>query len=226
MELQGKCQLWSLICAFCVVFFEETEGAQAKREHIGLFGSKGGVGRQVQRAFGQLENRRGRGKDESQREKEDPYSNIEMLLIHKGNLEQNNLFVVDDDKKDTLKNSTEPDFDLSLGSWFESLLYSDYESQDIFSHEHDDTHGNGHGHSEENYGNQEVGHKPHSHPVSEGGQEGRHGYGHGHGDEDHPDKKKQIPTSSHASVSMATWLISFSSVTVISVVRFIKAVLQ
>ena len=216
--------MWSLICAFCIVFFEETEGAEAKRELIGLLGSKGEIGQQIPRGFGQLENRRGEG--DKKKEEEDPYTNIEMLL-RKGTLQQNNSFVSDGDEKDKMKNAAEPDFDFSLGSWFESLLYTDYEdeSQDISSHEHDDTHGDGHGHSEDNYGSQEMGHNSHSHFVSERGQEERHG--HGHGGKDRPDKKKQSPTSSHAaSVSMATWLISFSSITVISVVRFIKTVLQ
>jgi len=210
--------MWSLICAFCIVFFEETEGAEAKRELIGLLGSKGEIGQQIPRGFGQLENRRGKGEGDKKKEEEDPYTNIEMLL-RKGTLQQNNSFVSDGDEKDKMKNAAEPDFDFSLGSWFESLLYTDYEdeSQDISSHEHDDTHGDGHGHSEDNYGSQEMGHNSHSHFVSERGQEER--YGHGHGGKDRPDKKKQSPTSSHAaSVSMATWLISFSSITVISVV--------
>ena len=217
MGLQGKCQVRLLICAFCIVFFfEMAEGTQAKKEHRGLLGSQGKTGQQVhtQRGLGQLEKRRGRGGDDEQEIKEeevDPYSNIEMFL-RKGTLKQNNSFVGDDDKKDKIKNgigyTTEPDFDLSLGSWFENLLYSDYEDkfQDISTHEHDETH------SGDNNGGQELGHKHHSHSLSERGQEERHS------DEDHSDEKKQNPTSS-ASVSMATWLVSFSSITVISLVR-------
>ena len=219
ITLQGKCQVWSLICAFCIVFFEKTEATQARKEHNGLVGSKGETGQQVQhRGFGQLEKRRGRGGDGNEEEKMteeevDHYSNIEMLL-RKGTLQQNNSSVRADDKKDKIKNgvgysAAEPDFDLSLGSWFESLLYSDYddEPQDIsISHEHDDTHS---GHFESH----EMSHKHHSHSASEPG----------HGDEDHSEKKNLNPTPSHAaSVSMATWLVSFSSITVISLVRSIN----
>ena len=218
MALQGKCQVWLLVCAFCIVFFfETTEGTQGKKGDHGLLGSKGERGQQVLRGFGQLEKMKGREGDDEQRMKEqevDHYSNVEMLL-RKGTLEQNNSVVGDDDNMENVIGYTasEPDFDLSLGSWFENLLYSDYEdeSQDISSHEHDDTHS---GHSGDNYEGQEMGHKHHSHSVSERGQEERHS------DEDHSDKRKQKPTSSHAaSVSMATWLVSFSSITVISVVR-------
>ena len=51
-----------MVCAFCIVFFEETEGAEAKRELVGLLGLKGEIGQQIPSGgFGQLENRRGRG---------------------------------------------------------------------------------------------------------------------------------------------------------------------
>ena len=227
MALQGKCGVWSLICAFCIVFFEKTDATQARKEHNGLLGSKVEAGQQVDsRGYAHLGNRRGRGGEvnEEHRMKEqemDHYSNIEMLL-RKDNLEQNNSFVSTvGDHKEKIKNgighsAVEPDFDLSLGSWLDSLLYSDYddEAQDISSHEHDDTHA---GHSEDNiksFEGQEMGQKHHSHSEHE--QEERHG------GEDHSEKKELNPTSSQshaASVSMATWLVSFSSITVISLVR-------
>ena len=211
MELQVRCQVWSLICVFCIVLFDKTEATQARRENKGvLVSSKDETGqRLVQIGNAQLHGRKVRGGDEEEidhLDHLDHYSSIEMLL-RKGDLEQNKTFVGANNNKDQIKNGiglntvVEPDFDSSLGSWLESLLYSDYSddaAQDISIQKHGD------GHSEE------MGHNHPSH--SEPGKDERH-----HGDSDN---RKMDPISFQAtSVSMATWLVSFSSITVISLVR-------
>lgn len=217
MELQVRCQVWSLICVFCIVLFDKTEATQARKENKGvLVSSKEETGQHLVRIGNlgntQIDGRKGRGGDEEEvdhldhLDHLDHYSSIEMLL-RKG--EQNKTFVVANNNKDQIKNGiglntvVEPDFDSSLGSWLESLLYSDYSddaAQDISIHNHGD------GHPEE------VGHNHPSH--SEPGKDERH-----HGDSDN---RKNDPISFQAtSVSMATWLVSFSSITVISLVRLV-----
>ena len=223
MKLQVRCQVWSLICVFCIVLFDKTDATQARKENKGvLVSSKDETGQHLVRIGNlgntQIDGRKGRGGDEEEvdhldhidhldhLDHHDHYSSIEMLL-RKGDLEQNKTFVGANNNKDQIKNGiglntvVEPDFDSSLGSWLESLLYSDYSddaAQDILIHKHGD------GHSEE------MGHNHPSH--SEPGKDERH-----HGDSDN---RKIEPISFQAtSVSMATWLVSFSSITVISLVR-------
>ena len=216
MELQVRCQVWSLICVFCIVLFDKTEATQARKENKGvLVSSKDETGQRLVRIGNtELDGRKGRGGDEEEvdhldhLDHLDHYSSIEMLL-RKGDLEQNKTFVGANNNKDQIKNGiglntvVETDFDSSLGSWLESLLYSDYsddDAQDISIQKHGD------GHPEE------MGHNHPSH--SEPGKDERH-----HGDSE---TRKIAPISFQAtSVSMATWLVSFSSITVISLVRFV-----
>ena len=220
MELQVRCQVWSLICVFCIVLFDKTEATQARKEKKGvLVSSKDETGQHLVRIGNtELDGRKGRGGDEEEidhldhldhlehMDHLDHYSNIE-LLLRKGDLEQNKTFVGANNNKDQIKNGiglntvVEPDFDSSLGSWLESLLYSDYSddaAQDIAIHKHGD------GHPEE------MGHNHPSH--SEPGKDERH-----HGDSDN--RKIDSISFQATSVSMATWLVSFSSITVISLVR-------
>ena len=141
-------------------------------------------------------------------EDEDPYSNIERFL-RGGHPDQNSSLVNPDEKKGGIKNGigqttkTEPtpDFEFHIGSWLENLLYSDY-NDDLSPSKQDNIHTerteDGHKHfTDHKKGQQHHAHsEPHSHEVT------------------------LAPNSySATSVSMATWLVSFSSIMVISVVR-------
>ena len=139
-------------------------------------------------------------------EDKDPYSNIERFL-RGGHPDQNDSLVDLDEKKGGLKNGinqttkTEPtpDFDFHIGSWLENLLYSDYnddhKKQDNTQTEHPEG-------SHKHFADDKKEHKHHSHLDL------------------HSQEVMVAPNSySATSVSMATWLVSFSSIMVISVVR-------
>ena len=141
-------------------------------------------------------------------EDEDPYSNIERFL-RGGNPDQNSSLVDFDEKKGGIKNGigqttkTEPtpDFDFHIGSWLESLLYSDY-NDDLSPSKQDNIHTERPEDSHKHFADDKKGHHQHSHSDL------------------HSHEVTLAPNSySATSVSMATWLVSFSSIMVISVVR-------
>ena len=141
-------------------------------------------------------------------EDEDHYSNIERFL-HGGHPDKNSSLVDFDEKKGVIKNGigqttkTEPtpDFDFHIGSWLESLLFNDY--NDYLSHsKEDNTHTERPEDSHIHFADDKKGHHQHSHSDL------------------HSHEVTLAPNSySATSVSMATWLVSFSSIMVISVVR-------
>ena len=66
MELQVRCQVWSLICVFCIVLFDKTEATQTRTENKGvLVSSREETGQHLVRIGNtQLDGRKVRGGDE------------------------------------------------------------------------------------------------------------------------------------------------------------------
>ena len=141
-------------------------------------------------------------------EDKDPYSSIERFL-RGGHPDQNSSLVDFDETKLNIKNGiglttkTEPtpDFDFHIGSWLESLLYNDY-NDDLSHSKQDNTHTEHSEGSHKHFADHKKGHQHHAHSDL------------------HSHEVTLAPNSySATSVSMATWLVSFSSIMVISVVR-------